>query len=342
MKPHRSARPSLPRRFAGGTLALGLLVGLGTSAIAQSPAASGGSAFPITVENCSRTTTYEAPPERAVAVNQPTVETLLDLGVTDRVVGTSYAGHGLTGIREDLLPAYEAVPILSTTDVSKEALLSVEPDFIVASFESSFGEEKGLSRDALGELGIASHVLYETCIPRPSVWDDIHGEIATIGAIFGADARAAEVVARMQAEVATAQATAAELPTSPRVFVYDSGEAAPFTAGGAGIENLMITTAGGTNIFADIDKSFGEATWEEVVARDPEIIVINDYQDDTHASPPLDQKIAFLRGNPALADVSAIVNDRIVPVSLHHVFLSVRNSDATAALAEAFASALSR
>jgi iron complex transport system substrate-binding protein len=198
------------------------------------------------------------------------------------------------------------------------------------SFESSFGEEKGLSRDALGELGIATHVLYETCIPRPSTWEGIYGEIGTLGAIFDAGDRAAEVVARMQGEVAQAEATAAELPASPRVFVYDSGEAAPFTAGGAGIENLMITTAGGTNIFADIDKSFGEATWEEVVARDPEIIVINDYQDDTHASPPLEQKIA------------AIVNDRIVPVSLHHVFLSVRNSDATAALAEAFASALSR
>ena len=52
-----------------------------------------------------------------------------------------------------------------------------------------------------------------------------------------------------------------------------------------------------------------------MVERAPEVIVINDYGDTT-----LEEKIAQLKENPALATVPAIQNDRIISVTLCEVF----------------------
>ena len=69
-----------------------------------------------------------------------------------------------------------------------------------------------------------------------------------------------------------------------KLFVYDSGDKTAFTAGGAGIGNEMIERAGGVNLFADLDKAFGDVSFEQVAERAPEVIVIYDYGDQTVAA----------------------------------------------------------
>jgi hypothetical protein len=65
-----------------------------------------------------------------------------------------------------------------------------------------------------------------------------------------------------------------------KVFVYDSGEDAPFTAC-QGVPGDMIKRAGGISIFNDINKGWATPSWEEVVQRDPDVILILDYSNDT-------------------------------------------------------------
>ncbi len=79
-----------------------------------------------------------------------------------------------------------------------------------------------------------------------------------------------------------------------RVFVYDSGTEKPFTSGRFGIPTAMIEAAGGINIMEDVEKSWTEVSWEPVIDRNPEVIVIVDYGDVT-----AEQKIAFVKENPA-------------------------------------------
>ncbi|MCB8829819.1 ABC transporter substrate-binding protein, partial [Escherichia coli] len=59
-----------------------------------------------------------------------------------------------------------------------------------------------------------------------------------------------------------------------RVFLYDSGEDKPFTAGKFAIPTAMISEAGGTNIMADLDTSWGTTSWETVATRNPEFLVL--------------------------------------------------------------------
>src|SRR5713101_7664634 len=80
----------------------------------------------------------------------------------------------------------------------------------------------------------------------------------------------------MRAQVAAVRAKVAGLrPVS--VFVYDSGEAAPFTAPGLAMPSALIRLGGGTDIFAGLRRSWTSVSWEQVVARKPQCVIINDY-----------------------------------------------------------------
>ncbi len=288
---------------------------------------------PVTIENCGVTTTYEVPPERVVALDVSTLETMLVLGLEDRIEGVVVAHR--QAVRPDLEEAASRITELSEGhSPTKEALLAVDPDFILASFESYLAEERGLSRESLAELDVKTHVFNEECVTTSPTWDTLYGEIDVLGRIFGVEERAAEMIAEMQAEVAQAEQIAAAAPEGPAVFVFDSGESAPFTAGGGGMEDLIIDSAGGKHVFAEVEGAFGEVTWEEVVARDPEVIIINDYQDQSGTSTTVESKEDFLKGFPAMAEVSAIRNDRIVSIPLTNTFLSVRNTEAAVDVAE--------
>ena len=61
------------------------------------------------------------------------------------------------------------------------------------------------------------------------------------------------------------------------------------------------------NIMDDLDKSWATVAWEPVVDRNPQVIVIVNYGNVT-----ADQKIAFLKGNPAFAGIDAVKNNRFV------------------------------
>jgi iron complex transport system substrate-binding protein len=287
-------------------------------------AASGG--FPVTIENCGVTQTYAKAPARAVTMNQHATEVMLALGLQERMVGTAY-------LDDAILPEYQAVyaaiPALAEQYPSKEVLLAAQPDFVYGGFRSAFGDDAAGSREDLQTQGINSYLSTEYCSETAVTMDTVYNDIRNIGAVFGVSDRAEALITTMQEQIDSVRA---KIPqgAAPQVFVYDSGEDVPFTSGGLGIANEIIALAGGENIFADLQETFGEPTWEEVVARDPNVILIFDYGDTS-----VEQKREFLLNNPALADVDAIKNQRFAVLPLSSVVAGVRNPTAIADVARA-------
>jgi len=275
--------------------------------------------FPLTIENCGITQTYDAPPARAVTMNQHVTEVMLALGLQDRLVGTAYLDDA---ILPEYQAAYDAIPVLAEEYPALEVLLAAQPDFVYGGFRSAFAEDSGRTRAALAENGANSFLSTEYCAEGPVTMETVYADIRAIGAIFDVLERAEALIGEMQAQIDAVQA---KLPSGERlrVFVYDSGEDTPFTAGGNGIANEIITLAGGENIFADLNETFGEPSWEEVIARDPEVILIFDYGDTS-----AEQKQEFLLNTPALAGISAIQNERFAVLPLSSVVAGVRNPDA--------------
>ncbi|MFF8836515.1 ABC transporter substrate-binding protein [Streptomyces sp. NPDC015130] len=290
------------------------------SSPATPPASSakpGGTAqgFPYTVDNCGVKTTYQAPPKRVVTMNQHVTEVMLALDLEKSLVGTAY-------LDDEVLPAYkqayDSVPVLAKEYPSKEALLAANPDFVYGGYASAFDAKDGRGRDDLKKSGISTRLNIEYCPSGSTSVDDLYREVREIGRTFDVGARAEAWTREARTTLA---ATEKRLKGTPpvSVFVYDSGDKTAFTAGGKGIGNELITRAGGKNVFSDLDKAFGDATWEQVVDRRPEVIVIYDYGTTT-----VEQKKKRLLDDPVLKDVPAIKNRRFAVMPLSDTVLGVR------------------
>ncbi|WP_436501692.1 ABC transporter substrate-binding protein [Actinokineospora sp. HUAS TT18] len=137
--------------------------------------------------------------------------------------------------------------------------------------------------------------------------------------------RAEKLVADMRADIANATTWLGSVQPL-KVFVYDSGDS---TAGGTGIGNEIIRLAGGTNVFADVHKDWADVSWEQVLQRAPDVIVVYDY----FGTPPVAQKVQSLLDRPELATVPAIRNHRFVTLALQDTVLGIRAPYAVSRLA---------
>ncbi|MFY0515202.1 ABC transporter substrate-binding protein [Streptomyces anulatus] len=271
--------------------------------------------FPYTVKNCGVTTTFKAPPKRVVTMNQHVTEIMLELDLAKSLVGTAY-------LDDQVLPKYgedyASVPVIAKEYPSYEQVLAANPDFVYGGYGSAFTAGDGRSREALKKSGIESRLNTESCTKGDQPMDTLYEEIRQVGRTFGVTDRAEAWIKQAKADNAATAKKLAGIEPVP-VFVYDSGDKTAFTAGGEGIGNELIERAGGANVFADLDKPFGDASWENVVARKPEVIVIYDYGATT-----VEQKKKRLLDDPALADVPAIKNKRFAVMPLSDAVLGVR------------------
>lgn len=125
--------------------------------------------------------------------------------------------------------------------------------------------------------------------------------------IFGKEAEAEKLVAGWKAQLADITAKVGDRKGT-RVFLYDSGDDKPFTAGKFAIPTAMIAAADGENIMADMDTSWGTTDWETVATRNPQFLTLLDYQDGAGYQKLLD----FLKQHPAMKETDAVKNERFV------------------------------
>jgi len=290
-------------------------------------------AYPVTVQSCDREVSFDAAPERAASNDVNLTEMMLVLGLNDRMVG--YTGiSGWNKLDEEIRADIGELPELSERYPTREVLIGADIDFWFAGWNYGMRIGGEVTPDTLAPFGVAVYELTESCIhimARDGVAiDDMYNDIRNLGMIFDVEERAEDLITGWQAELAE---IAAAIPDAEplRVFVYDSGEDTPFTAGRYAMPTAMIEAAGGRNIMDDVDSSWTRVAWEPVVERDPEVIIIVNYGDVT-----AEQKIAFMKSNPAFADMDAVVNDRFVVLEYVEATPGPRNIRAIRALASAF------
>lgn len=294
-----------------------------------------GSAFaaPVTVKSCNREVTFDAAPQRAVSNDVNLTEMMLALKLQDHMVG--YTGvSGWKTLDARLRDGVKQLPELSPKYPSKEVLLNANADFYFAGWNYGMKVGGEVTPETLAPLGIKVYELTESCIHimaknKPTM-EDMYTDILNLGRIFRVEDRAKQLVDGYRKQLADIQAQypASNHPT--RVFVYDSGEDKPFTSGRYGIPTAMIEAAGGTNVMDDVEKSWTEVSWEPVIDRNPQVIVIVNYGEVT-----AEQKIAYLKSNPAFKNIDAVKNNRFMVLDYVEATPGPRNIDAIARLAKA-------
>lgn len=287
-----------------------------------------------TVQSCNRDVTFDKVPTAAISNDVNLTEMMLVLGLADKMVG--YTGiSGWKTLDEEMRAGVEQLPELSAKYPSKEVLIGADADFFFAGWNYGMKVGGEVTPETLSPFDIKVYELTESCIhigEKDKVsMDDMYNDLLNLGRIFDVDKKAAELVDGYKADLAS---FTSELETGDeplRVFVYDSGEDTPFTAGRYAMPTALIEAAGGKNILDDFEKSWATVTWEEVVERNPEMVVIVNYGNVT-----AEQKREFMMTNPAFADIDAVKNDRFVTLEYVEATPGPRNIAAIKKLASAF------
>ncbi|MGM1028494.1 MAG: ABC transporter substrate-binding protein [Actinomycetota bacterium] len=293
-----------PRRLvlAAATAALLALSGCASPGSAPSPSTSA-AAQPAAIDDCGVAVTPRAEPAaRILAVKSTAAELVVALGLGDALVSTAFLDGPLEMEPGDAEPpAIEGMP-------SREAVLALEPDAVVAGWESAFAPEAAGDRAALHELGITTWVSPAACRSvdvAPLSWDALLGEFIDTGVALGVPEAGEALVAEQRAALDAIE----PLDDGATALWYSSGEDAPYVGGGAGAPQLVLDSAGLTNVAADVPDAWTAMSWEALAASDPDVIVLVDAAWHTAES-----KIERLRANPATAQLGAVRDGRFVVV----------------------------
>lgn len=278
---------------------------------------------PVTIENYNMTTEYTQMPTSVVTLTLNSSEIISALGAGDSVVAIARNSNVL----EDVLPEYqdglknaEFPEAINTGIPTLEGMLGLSPDLIVANSYYFNVPTFGTVEDYKGNN--ANLYITEGSYVAGCTIENTYNDIRNLGAIFGKESKAEELISDMQARIETVTEKVSDRD-KVRVMAFDSmSDDLPIIAGGTGLEQNLLELAGGENIFEDIEKQFGSVSFEEIISRDPEVIIIHDY---TNEEGNAQAKIDLLKNAEELADVSAIKNDRFIVIPLFVINPGLQN-----------------
>ena len=291
------------------------------------------SEFPVTVESCGRPHTYEAAPKRAVVHDLNMAEIMFALELQSRMAGLT----GITGWYKTT-PEFDAargdLPELASKNPTVENILSADPDFFFAGWYYGMNPGGEVTTETLAAFDIPVYVLTESCVHldknRPGVsLETLYRDVRNIASIFGVAERADALIEGWKARVARIE-TVTNDRKAVRVFLYDSGDEKPFTAGRFAMPTALIEAAGGVNIMQDVETSWGSVAWESVGDRNPEFIILLDYGDGGQGL------IDFLEAHPLMSETDAVKHRRYLPLKYGEITPGPANIQAIEKLAKAY------
>ncbi|WP_406690851.1 ABC transporter substrate-binding protein [Saccharopolyspora sp. ID03-671] len=292
----------------------------------------------VTIPNCDTEVAVSEPPKRAVSLNQSTTEIMLSLGLADRMVGTAT----WTDPVDPALAADNArVPRLSDNNPSFESVLATEPDAVLGAYRAVFTDEGVASRERFAELGVPTYLSPSNCLPEeaplgePVELDDIYREVREIAAIFDVTDRGEALVAQLQQRVAAARAKAVAAQDTSVLFWFARTES-PYVAGSTGSPAIMTRALGVRNAYDDVTSMWPQVSWEDVLARDPDLLVLGDLTRDGEGD-SLAAKQEFLRTDPAMSRLPAVAAGDWMPMTGTEMNISLRTITGIERLADRLA-----
>ena len=237
-------------------------------------------------DDLGRSTFIEKPPQRVISLSPAHTELLFALGAGDRVVGVSAFCN--------FPPEVKSRTNVGGPDPAKfslETIVSLKPDFVLADSNYQKQAVESLERLRVPVLAYEANSI-----------DDIVRVMTVLHRILGDSPTGKKTVEQFERDAkALAVGRYRDMPT----VLYLAGEQPIFAAGGGSFTNELIERAGGKNLFGDIKDKYPNVSEEEILRRNPDVIVL--------ARPPdPEAKRKELLARPTWQKLKAIQNQRIV------------------------------
>lgn len=322
------------RMTIAGSLALALgLAGCSTPSGDSGSAASAGYES-VSIDVCGTQVTFESRPERVFVYDSNQLEMMLALGLENEIAQSMLWSDDITDQLAADLERVGIEPAVGSINDEIETVLASNPDMFYGGWNYGLRVGGAVTPEALDDKGVKTYLLRESCRHvqpdlGPTTMEDIYFDARALGAIFGVEERAEELISQWKATIAEAQALVPDNPTkTPRVFLYDSGEDEPFTAGKPAVFTEMLRLVGAKNVVS-VDKTWSAVPWEIVIAADPQVIPVVGY-----GGVSCEERVSTLKSLGALSDLDGMKNERFVCLTYDEVVPGVRTADATLKLAK--------
>lgn len=282
-----------------------------------------GDHYPVTIttydyEGNEIATVYEKAPKKVISVYQGCIETMIVLGLEDRVI----ASYGLDNpVKEEWEAGLAAMNY--NEDVfapDKETVTMLEPDLIFT-WGSLFSENN--LGDQTEWIANGTNTYISTNTRRGGhgrTLENEYTDLINIGKIFDVEEQAQALVDEMQNEIANVlEQTAGQ--DSPRVAIIEFLGDNISNYGASQLGGNMVEALGGTLV----EPEASQLGKEDLVALDPDVIfvVYMARTEDVEA-----QMISNVVDDPAFADLSAVQNGRVYSIMLGDMYAStVRSID---------------
>ncbi|SFM10451.1 iron complex transport system substrate-binding protein [Pelosinus propionicus DSM 13327] len=280
----------------------------------------------VIINNHKRVIEFVNVPQRVVTLNQHATEIMLALGLSDKIVGTA---HRDGEIQDEYKEQYNKPPVLSDTYPSKDTLLTVKPDFIYG-YNEAFEDKWIGTVDILEKQNVKSYIT-QGGLKEHATIQEVYNDINNIGKIFHVEKNAQDLIKSMKNEIQQVKEKTDIIDKPVKIMVIDEATGNQVLIAGKSLESDLIRLAGGDNVFGHLEKSWEKTDWQEIIRRNPEVIVVNEY-----AGTSAQETIQMLVKNPALSEVGAIKKQRFVIFSFNDMNGGIRSGKTVQWLAKAF------
>lgn len=228
--------------------------------------------------------------DSVVALAPSICETLVALGLEEKIVGYDLQSVGLAGLPED-------VPTFDTVNPDVEQLTALAPDMLLVSSLSLYDQEAPYQ--PLIDAGVCV-----ICVPTSEGIENVRSDIRFLAAAFSVPDEGERVVKEMDSALDNISSVVSEIPEEERKSVYFEISPAPYlySCGSGTYLHEMIELAGGKNVLSD-QSGWLSVEGETVVAANPDVIFTNVNYTDA----PVEE----ILGREGWAGVSAVTNQNV-------------------------------
>jgi iron complex transport system substrate-binding protein len=192
---------------------------------------------------------------------------------------------------------------LSVYDVFDDVLERLQPTHLITQTQCEVCAVslRDVERSVAMRLASKPQIVSLTPNSLADVWDDVR----RVAAAVGIEAHGEEVIASLQARMCAISEKAKSAAELPRVACIEWTE--PLMAGGNWTPEL-IEMAGGLNLLGEAAKHSGYITWSQVLASDPDVMMIAPCGFDI---PRTESEMHWLTDRPEWCSLRAVRNGRV-------------------------------
>ncbi len=266
--------------------------------------------------------TFEKAPERVWVQSQNNIETMLALGLGDKIVGA----YGLDGeIKEDLKDEFSKINYYESMP-SKEEILALEPDCILGWY-STFSDKRLGDVPFWHERNIGTYMsLNSACRGKasenPQTINEECEDILTIGKIFDVEEKAQVLVDQIKGEV---EKINKHLEGKERLSVAVlEDEGGSYRVYGEDTLGGNVAINGGAELSVGKHGENGNISAEDLIAVNPDAIFMVWY--DGYSVNDVDyageQVTKLITEDPKFASLDAVKNNRVYAINLSGIYCS--------------------